>query len=655
VTTTAVGVPTSSHQPPSATRRPWWRRPGIPRAFLFFAIGVLIFGGIAVGIRALMHFPIAADGKLTTATQNTIVLASLLGASLAWLVGLGAFDYWFYYWIGKPTRPEDHSGHGARSWRDYFRVNTDHKVIGVQYVVTSFFFMFVGGLLAMVIRAELAAPGRQFVDATTYNGLFSVHASLMIFLFIIPVFAGLANFVLPLMIGAPDMAFPRLNALSFWMLPVAGIMMTSSFLVPGGSFQTGWTAYAPLSTSVPVGQMFFTIGVQFAGASSIATALNFLVTIITMRAPGMSFWRLPLLVWANFSTSLLVVIATPFIAASQFFVLLDYGLGFNFFTPEKGGDILMYQHVFWFYSHPAVYIMMLPGFGIISEVLSVKARKPIFGYRMMAFSLLAIVLLGFTVWAHHMFVSGMQSWIRIPMMVTTAIIAVPTGIKIFSWLATLWRGVLHLDTPMLFALGFLTMFTLGGISGVVLAMVPVDIYVSDTYFIVAHIHYVLFGGSLFTIFAGVYYWFPKMTGRMFSDRLGKLHFWSTFIAFNLTFAPMHLIGLEGMPRRVSDYAQQFAGWNLFISLSSFVLGLSSLIFLYNMVSSWRSGPRAAANPWRSLTLEWQVSSPPPLFNFDRVPTVVGGPYEYGVPGAVHGILAPPEEAKPRQPARETPA
>src|ERR671917_1243832 len=531
-----------------------------------------------------------------------------------------ALDYWFYWASGRPTRPEDHSGHGAHSWRDYFRVNTDHKVIGIQYVVTSFFFMLVGGLLAMLVRAELAAPGSQFVDPNAYNGLFSVHASLMIFLFIIPVFAGLANYVLPLMIGAPDMAFPRLNALSFWMLPLAGLMMTLSFFAPGGAFATGWTAYAPLSTETPLGQTFFTIGVQFAGASSIATALNFLVTIITMRAPGMSFWRMPLLVWANFSTSLLVVIATPFIAASQFFVLLDYALGFNFFSPGRGGDVLMYQHVFLFYSHPAVYIMMLPGFGIISEVISVKARKPIFGYRMMAFSLLAIVLLGFTVWAHHMFVSGMQTWIRIPMMVTTAIIAVPTGIKIFSWLATLWRGVLHLDTPMLFALGFLTMFTLGGISGVVLAMVPVDIYVSDTYFVVAHIHYVLFGGSLFTIFAGVYFWFPKMTGRMFDQRLGRLHFWLTFLSFNATFAPMHLIGVKGMPRRVADYAEQFAGWNLAISIMSFFLGLSALVFAYNMIASWRGGPPAERHPWRALTLEWQVTSPPPIFNFHAIPT-----------------------------------
>jgi cytochrome c oxidase subunit I len=617
------------------------RQPGWYRAAMATMIGFGFSVGLTVAVRALMHYHPVADGR-------PIAIVSMIAIPFFFLVGLGTADYWFYYAAGKKSRPEDHSSHGARTWRDYFRVNTDHKVIGIQYTVTSFFFLFVGGLLAMLIRAQLAKPGMQFLTPEQYNGVFSVHATVLIFLFVIPVFAGLANFVLPLMIGAPDMAFPRLNALSFWFLPVAGVLMLLSFLAPGGSFASGWTAYAPLSTTMPLGQLFFTIAVQFAGASSIATALNFLVTIITMRAPGMSFFRMPLLVWANFSTSLLVVIATPFIAASQFFVLLDRAMGFHFFDAfvgaGKNGNVVMYQHVFWFYSHPAVYIMMLPGFGIISEVLAVKARKPIFGYRMMAFSLLAIVVLGFTVWAHHMFVSGMASWIRIPMMITTAIIAIPTGIKVFSWLATLWRGVLHLDTPMLFALGFLTMFTLGGISGVMLAMIPFDIHVSQTYFIVAHIHYVLFGGSLFTIFAGVYYWFPKMTGRMFDDRLGKLHFWSTFIFFNLTFGPMHLIGIQGMPRRVAEYAHKFAAWNLFISVSSFLLGLSTLIFLYNIVASWRSGPRAAANPWRGLTLEWQVSSPPPIFNFDTVPTVVGGPYEYGVPGAVHGIFKPPVEA-----------
>jgi len=612
------------------------RAPGFYRAAWMMLLGVAFatfltwIVRMSNGHEQYKHF---IDGE-------AILTVSLITVPLSFLIGIGGFDYWFYWAAGRKTRPEDHSGHGAYSWKDYFRINTDHKVIGVQYTVSSFFFLLVGGLIAMLMRAELAAPGAQFVDANTYNGLFSVHASLLIFLFVIPVFAGLGNFVIPLMIGAPDMAFPRLNALSFWLLPVAGLMMLGSFFAPGGAFADGWTAYAPLSTDAPVGQTFFSIAVQFAGASSIMTALNFLVTIITMRAPGMSFFRLPLLVWANFATSLLVVIATPFIAASQFFVLLDHALGFNFFNAAKGGDVLMYQHVFWFYSHPAVYIMMLPGFGIISEVIAVKSRKPIFGYRMMAFSLLAIVGLGFTVWAHHMFTSGMAAWIRIPMAITTAIIAVPTGIKIFSWLATLWRGVLHLDTPMLFALGFLTTFTLGGISGVMLAMIPFDIHVSATYFIVAHIHYVLFGGSLMTIFAGVYYWFPKMTGRMFDERLGKWHFWSTFVFFNLTFGPMHVLGLQGMPRRVEDYASKFSDLNLLISIASFGLGLSTLIFIYNMVTSWRGGPIAVKNPWRGMTLEWQVSSPPPVFNFDKVPTVVGGPYEYGVPGAVHGTFAP---------------
>jgi cytochrome c oxidase subunit I len=573
----------------------------------------------------------------------------LLSTPFGFLIGLGAFDYWFRWASGAATVPEDHSGHGAYSWRDYFRVNTDHKVIGLQYICTTFLFFVIGGVMAMVIRAELAAPGIQFVDPNTFNGLFSVHASLMIFLFIIPVFAGIANYVLPLMIGAPDMAFPRLNALSFWLLPIAGVMMLASFFAPGGSFATGWTAYAPLSTDTPLGQTFFSIAVQFAGASSIATALNFLVTIITMRAPGMTFWRMPLLAWANFTTSLLVVIATPFIAGSQFFVLFDRALGTHFFDPSHGGDVLMYQHVFWFYSHPAVYIMMLPGFGIVSEVISTHARKPIFGYRMMAFSLMAIVLLGFTVWAHHMFVSGMFPWLRVPMMITTMLIAVPTGIKIFSWLATLWRGVIHLRTPMLFALGFITMFTLGGISGIMLAVIPVDIHVSDTYFVVAHIHYVLFGGSVFTIFAGIYHWFPKMTGRMYDETLGRVHFWLSFVFFNLTFGPMHLVGVDGMPRRVADYASEFATINAIISVSSFLFGLSFLVFVYNILASWRHGPLAPANPWRAHTLEWQVSSPPPVFNFDEVPTVVGGPYEYGVPGAVHGVFKTPTEE--HEPAR----
>src|SRR5436853_2754902 len=396
------------------------RAPGWYRAALAVVVGLAFGFGLDVMLRAISGYHPVIDG-------NAITTVWLIAVPIFFLLGIGCFDYWLRWASGARTVPEDHSGHGAYSWRDYFRVNTDHKVIGLQYICTTFVFFVAAGIMAMLMRAELAAPGMQFVDPNTFNGLFSVHASLMIFLFIIPVFAGIANYVIPLMIGAPDMAFPRLNALSYWLLPTAGIMMMASFLAPGGSFATGWTSYAPLSTDTPLGQTFFNLAVQFAGASSVATALNFLVTIITMRAPGMTFWRMPLLVWANFTTSLLVVIATPFIAGSQFFVLFDRTLGTHFFDPGRGGDVLMYQHVFWFYSHPAVYIMMLPGFGIISEVISSHARKPIFGYRMMAFSLMAIVVLGFTVWAHHMFVSGMFPWLRVPLMLTSMLIEVPSG------------------------------------------------------------------------------------------------------------------------------------------------------------------------------------------------------------------------------------
>jgi cytochrome c oxidase subunit I len=595
-------------------------------------------GFAGVGLACLIRWsagwhPIWASAPLVT--------VGLLSFPLGFLIGIGVFDYWAYYVSGRPTRPEDHSGHGARGWRDYFHPNTDHKVIGIQYIATTFVFFVVGGFLAMLFRAELARPGDQYFSPQTFNVLISEHAALMIFLFIIPVFAGIGNYVIPLMIGAADMAFPRLNALSFWLLPMAGIVLLAGMVTPGGGPSAGWTCYAPLCSHQPLGQVFFNMGVQWAGASSIITALNFLATIITMRAPGMTFWRMPLLVWANFSTSTLVVLATPFIAGSQFFVLFDRVLHTNFFETANGGYVLGYQHVFWFYSHPAVYIMMLPGFGIISEIIPVMSRKPLFGYRLMALSLLAILILSFSVWAHHMFVAGMAPWLRVPIMVTSMLIAVPTGIKIFSWVATLWGGRIRFTTPLLFAVGFIATFTIGGLSGVMIGSVPIDIQASDTYFIVAHIHYVLYGGSVMTIYAGIYYWFPKITGRMYNERLGKLHFWLTFIGFNLTFFPMHYLGLQGMPRRVADYAHRFADVNLFISICSFGLGASTVVFLYNMIWSWRHGPAASANPWRALTLEWQVSSPPPIFNFDQIPQVVGGPYEYGVPGARHAILDTP--------------
>jgi len=626
--------------PPRTGWRRWAFGPGWPRAVWMTPLFYFIGAGIVVFFRWIAGYEPLWDWEPIT------VVGALTAAPLGFLAGLGAFDYWLYYLSGKPTRPEDHSGHGARTWTDYFRVNTDHKVIGIQYVTTTIFFFLAGGLMAMLVRAELAQPGMQFTDTQTYNQLFSVHASLMIFLFVIPAFAGLANFVLPLMIGAPDMAFPRLNALSYWLLPIAGIMMLSSFAVPG--FGAGWTNYVPLAESQPWGNVFFSMAVQWAGASSIMTALNFLVTIITMRAPGMTFWRMPLLVWANFTTSLLVVLATPFIAGSQFFVMFDRVLHTNFFNVAGGGYPLGYQHIFWFYSHPAVYIMILPGFGIISEVISTFSRKPIFGYRLMALSLVAILILGFSVWAHHMFVSGMAPWLRVPMMITTLLIAVPTGIKVFSWLATTWEGRIHLRAPMLWALGFLTMFVIGGLSGIFLGAVPIDIHASDSYFIVAHIHYVLLGGSLFTIFAGIYYWFPKMTGRMYDERLAKVHFWITFIAFNITFFPMHIIGLQGAPRRYADLGEKYGDWNLVISIASFFLGASFILFVYNMVVSWTRGPIAEANPWRGRTLEWQVSSPPPIFNFDEIPQVVGNPYEYGVPGARHAVLNGDRAAEPER-------
>ncbi|MGD9696467.1 MAG: cytochrome c oxidase subunit I [Thermoleophilia bacterium] len=562
-------------------------------------------------------------------------------ASITFLIGIGCFDYWWRWMTGRHVDAEDHSMHGAYSWRDYFKVNTDHKVIGIQYLAAIFFFFAIGGLFALAIRAELASPGETVGDGQTFNGIFSVHAALMIFLFIIPSFTGISNYVLPIMIGAKDMAFPRLNALSFWMLLPGGIMMAISPAF--GAFNAGWTAYTPLASQGGTGTTLFQVGVQVVGASSIMGAINFLVTIFTMRAPGMTVWRMPLLVWTQATTSALIVFGTPFIAGSQFMSIFDRIMGTHFFDPAGGGDVVMYQHVFWFYSHPAVYIMILPGFGIISEVIATHARKPLFGYRALAFSTVAIAVLGFGVWAHHMFVSGMAAWLRVPMMITTIIIAVPTGVKVFSWLGTLWRGRIHLRTPMLFALGFIFTFVVGGLSGVMLGTIPVDIQVTDTYFVVAHIHYVFVGGSVFTILAGVHHWFPKMTGRMYNETLGKVTFWLMFVGFNATFMPMHWLGLHGMPRRVAAYDDRFHALNVFISAASLVMGVALIVFAYNMIWSWRKGPIAPWNPWRARSLEWLVSSPPSVFNFEATPQVVGGPYQYGIPGARHAVVFAPEE------------
>lgn len=607
----------------------WWIR-----AF-YGTVGAVLFSFLLVFLlRAAFGFEPLWDGAVYGA------VAGLLGG-IGFLWGIGCFDFWLGWAKGADISHEDHSFHGVSNWKQYFRLNTDHKVIGIQYLAMTFFFMLWGGLMALLIRTELAAPGQQIADGETYNGLLSMHATLMIFVFAVPVFGGIANYVLPIMLGAKDMAFPRLNALSFWFLPVAGFMFLASMFT--GMFSSAWTAYPPLASQGTMGQTLFELGVQFAGASSIATAINFLATIITMRAPGMTIWRMPILAWATGVTSVLVVFATPFVAGSQFLTMFDRIMGTNFFVPDQGGDVIMYQHIFWFYSHPAVYIMLLPGFGIISEVIATFARKPLFGYRAMAFSMVAIAVLGFGVWAHHMFVSGMASWLRVPMMITTIIIAVPTGVKMWSWLATLWQGKIHIKTPMLWALGFLFTFLMGGLSGVFLGVVPVDIQVSDTYFVTAHLHYVLYGGSVYTVFAAIYYWFPKMTGKMLSERLGHWHFWLTFVGTQLTFLPMHWQGLQGMPRRVSDYDPRFETVNSIETVGSYMLGVATIIFFYNIVVSWKSGAKAPWNPWRGKTLEWMVSSPPPLFNFDAVPQVVGGPYQYGIPDARHAVVFAPEE------------
>jgi cytochrome c oxidase subunit 1 len=607
----------------------WWTR-----AF----VGTI--AGIAFGFFVVWFFRIVfgMEPLWVPELYYTVIFGT---ATVGFLAGIGCFDYWVRYIFGQRVSYEDHSMHGAYSWRDYFKVNTDHKVIGIQYMVTVFFFFAVGGIFAELVRAELSTPGQQLVDGEDYNGLFSSHATIMIFLFVIPAFAGLANYILPIMIGAKDMAFPRLNALSFWMLIPGGALLAASPIV--GSYSAGWTAYTPLAVQGSTGQTMFEVAVQIVGTSSIMAAINFMVTIFTMRAPGMTVWRMPLLVWANATTSALVIFGTPFIAGSQFMTLFDRVMNTQFFNPVGGGDVVMYQHVFWFYSHPAVYIMMLPGFGIISEVLATFSRKPIFGYRALAFSTVAIAILGFGVWAHHMFVSGMASWLKIPMMLTTIVIAIPTGVKVFSWLGTIWDGKLHMKTPMLWALGFIFTFVIGGLSGVYLATVPIDIALTDTYFVVAHIHYVFFGGSVFTIFAGVYYWFPKMTGRMYNETWGQVHFWLTFVGMNVTFFPMHWLGFQGMPRRVADYDDRFADLNNFITMSTALMVVGTAVFFVNMIYSWAKGPKAPWNPWRGRTLEWLVSSPPTVFNFEATPQVVGGPYQYGIEGARHAVVFAPEE------------
>jgi cytochrome c oxidase subunit 1 len=525
------------------------------------------------------------------------------------------------------TRPRLDKTRGVMGWI----TTVDHKRIAIMYLYTTVFFFLVGGVLALLMRIQLAEPENTFfstnkiANAEIYNEIFTMHGTTMIFLWIIPVWAGFGNYFVPLMIGARDMAFPRINALSYWLIPAGGLVMYSGFLF-GGTGDAGWTGYVPLTErlySPQVGQDLWILGLHLLGISSMLGGINFLVTIINMRAPGMTWFRLPLFVWSVFVTAALVVLASPFLAGALLMVLLDRQLGTCFFEPSCGGNALLYQLLFWFYSHPAVYIMILPAFGMISEVVPVFSRKPIFGYRAMAYSMAAIAVLGFLVFIHHMFTTGVPTAVQLVFSGTSMIIGVPTGVKIFNWLATMWGGSIRFDTPMLFAAGFLVMFLIGGIDGVYLGAVPVDYFLHGTYWVVAHIHYVLFGGSVFGVFAGLYYWFPKMSGRFLDERLGKVHFWLMLIGMNLTFMPMHILGLLGMPRRIATYAggNGWGPWNSVATFGAFVIAISITVFLINFVVSMRAPRTASDDPWEANSLEWATTSPPPPHNFDVVPPV----------------------------------
>ncbi len=512
----------------------------------------------------------------------------------------------------------------------------DHKIIGIQYLITGFVFMMLAGLLAETIRTQLLNANGGFVSPDTYNEVYSVHGSAMVWLVIIPLATGgFGNLVFPIMIGARDVAFPWLNMLSFWIFPVAGLMLFSSFLM--GAPSAGWTEYPPVSLQGAPGTSMWCAAIFMVGISSTLTGINFVVTILKMRAPGMTFTRMPLFVWGQFATAPLLMIATTALAAALAALFMERVFGVPFYDPTKGGSPVLWQHMFWFYSHPAVYIMILPLFGIISEVLPTFSRKPIFGYKLIAFSSMAIALLGFMVWAHHMFTSGLAPFLQVLFMVMTFTIAVPTGVKIFSWIATMWGGKIHYTTAMLFAMGFLALFTFGGITGVFLAAVPTDLDLHGTYFVVGHFHYVLVGGSLMGVFAGMYYWFAKMSGRLLNETLGKIHFWLFFIGFNMTFLPMHWLGFEGMPRWVATYDPQFQFWNRFESVGSYIMTLGILCFFINVIYSARAGKKAGPNPWGGRTLEWQIPSPPNYYNFKHVPTIYGLPYDFSQPLPYTGL------------------
>jgi len=492
----------------------------------------------------------------------------------------------------------------------------DHKRIGILYIVTSLVFFGLGGILALLMRAQLATPNEHVVTKDSYSELFTMHGTTMIFLVIVPILAGFGNFLVPLMIGARDMAFPRLNAFSYWMFVLGGIVLYSSWLAKGGAPKCGWTCYAPLSEnaySSGHGIDLWILSLHLLTIASLAGAINFIATIVNMRAPGMSWMRMPLFVWTILTYAAMLVLVLPALSVGLTLLLLDRQVGTHFFIPDQGGNALLWQHVFWFFGHPEVYIMILPAMGIVSEIIPVFSRKPVFGYKAIAFSTVGIAFVSMLVWAHHMFAVGLPWGLQAFFMISSMAVAVPTGVKIFNWLATTWRGNLIFDTPMLFALGFIAVFTLGGLSGIFLAAFPVDWQVTDSYYVVAHLHYVLFGGSIFGIFAGLHYWWPKMFGRLLDERLGKWTFWLMFVGFNVTFFPQHMLGLLGMPRRVYTYGHGglWEWYNLTSTIGSGIMSIGILLFLVNVVRTSRVGARAGNDPWLADTLEGFPSSPPP--------------------------------------------